>query len=387
MSITNLHGAEEKSHNRQESPDSYSGSLHSLSPLINSDSPQKKSKIVREHNEEEKTALIEKLKSSSKFRTAIANRAEEKRNQAAAGAATADNQETRLRNANLQSQASTERDEKDRSDDTTTEARDTKWYDNLFLEQIKNINPKSSQKELEYLKTIVSQTSMSPHNKAVFINQINTRLLESEVDEKGERVTTIAAAVMEEEAGCNSPTNSGYASESDNESVATNKAVAESSSSTVYLSTPSDLDACAQAIYMSAITDKELDSIIDQKINAIISSHFQNHNPNDLKAGLMQAGKFNLGLLEAEIDGNNDLQAHINAYEMRLETQLINTTKKTCPKKPKAPQLSEDKDFGISDEDDAATTERWNQRMDLLNAWLKIQQENLSRYLSTWISK
>ena len=56
MSITNLHGAEEKSHYSQ-SPDSYSGSIHSLSPLINSESPQKNTKRVLESSEEEKTAL------------------------------------------------------------------------------------------------------------------------------------------------------------------------------------------------------------------------------------------------------------------------------------------------------------------------------------------
>ena len=401
MSITNLHGAEEKFHHR-ESPESYSGSVHSLSPVNNSS--QKKSKIIREHSQEEKTALTEKLKSSHKLSAAVANQTEEKRNKvltitspaklySSSENVTPQISESRsspekifevlsdLENrtaamheklskferyvdeqdaVNFQPQTSTK--EEDRSDYATTEARDTKWYDSLFLEQIKNINPQSSPKELEDLKAVVSQTSMSPHNKTVFINQINTKLIESEVDEMGKRVTRIAAAVMEEEAGCDSPTNSGYESESDDQ---------------------------------SSLSPHEINRMLTELENPTTSSDSENESVETNKAVVASHNSIVYPSTQRWMAAKDQLQESESDSESTTATvgtttplnPWIDTTKNTRRKNSQASPLREDKDFGISDEQDAATTERWNQRMELWNAWLKIQQQNISRYLSTWISK
>ncbi len=324
MSITNLHGAEEKSHYSQ-SPDSYSGSIHSLSPLINSESPQKNTKRVLERSEEEKTALIEKLKSSNKFRAAVTNKAEEKRNKISittSAQAESNNEYKRCfyssddltlqdtyepSNTNMQSQSSTVSDQEDRPDVITIETPSSQEYDLLFAEQIKTINPNSSQKDCEEFKIIVSRSSMSECNKIIFINQIDIMLSMFESEKNEETVTS-------------------------------------SINSVVYSSTQRWMDH-----------------------DALLSDSDSNSKDNDSTTATVGTSS--------------------NLHAKTLVPNWTDTTKKTSPKKPKAPQLSEDKNFGISDENDAANTERWNQRIELWNAWLKIQQQDFARYLSAWISK
>ncbi len=210
------------------------------------------------------------------------------------------------------------------SADFPVEQESQQAVDKLYIDLLKQINPESTE-ELNALKNLIPQTSLSPQSKKSQIENINKRL--SEIN-------------------------------------------------------PETLPAKAQRAFSDEDTVVMKLNTLHSNVDKQVSFEPSNNLPvypathqwiADSKSNFDNVKSENMSL-------NNDTTNGTSRNRDGLLPEI-----KIEKKVSKSSQVNNDadKDFGISDEQDAATTKRWNQRIEKWNLWFKNQKQNLTPYIAT----